>query len=54
MGKSTFYLVIFVLVVTDVLSNKYQKRLWAQREAELVATDSSKAGLAAVDKHMGH
>ena len=54
MGKSTFYLVIFVLVVTDILSNKYQKRLWAQREAELLNDDAAKAGLAAVDKHMGH
>ena len=54
MSKSTFYLVIFVLVVTDVLSNKYQKRLWAQREAELISDDAGKAGLAAVDKHMGH
>ena len=54
MGKSTFYLVIFVLVVTDILSNKYQKRLWAQREAELVHDNASEAGLAAVDKHMGH
>ena len=54
MGKSTFYLVIFVLVVTDILSNKYQKRLWAQREAELVHENASEAGLAAVDKHMGH
>ncbi len=33
--KSTFYLVIFVLVVTDIISTRYQKRLWAQREAEL-------------------
>lgn len=33
--KSTFYLVIFVLVVTDIISTSYQKRLWAQREAEL-------------------
>jgi len=54
MSKSTFYLVIFVLVITDILSNKYQKRLWAQREAELVSNDSGEAGLAAVDKHMGH
>ena len=54
MSKSTFYLVIFVLVVTDVLSNKYQKRLWAQREAELVSENAGEAGLAAVDKHMGH
>ena len=54
MGKSTFYLVIFVLVVTDILSNKYQKRLWSHREAELLNEDASGAGLAAVDKHMGH
>lgn len=33
--KSTFYLVIFVLVVTDIISTRYQKRLWAQREAEI-------------------
>ena len=33
--KSTFYLVIFVLVITDVITTSYQKRLWAQREAEL-------------------
>lgn len=54
MSKSTFYLVIFVLVVTDILSNKYQKRLWKQREAELVSNNAEDAGLAAVDKHMGH
>lgn len=54
MSKSTFYLVIFVLVVTDILSNKYQKRLWSQREAELMSHNSGDAGLAAVDKHMGH
>ena len=54
MSKSTFYLVIVVLVFTDILSNKYQKRLWAQREAELLNDDAAKAGLAAVDKHMGH
>lgn len=54
MSKSTFYLVIFVLVFTDVLSNKYQKRLWKQREAELVSNNAGDAGLAAVDKHMGH
>ncbi len=35
MSKSSFYLVIGVLVVTDVISTKYQKRLWAQREAEI-------------------
>ena len=49
MSKSTFYLVIFVLVVTDILSNRYQKRLWAQREAEIVGDNPAEDGLAAVD-----
>lgn len=35
MSKSSFYLVIFVLVITDIISIKYQKRLWLQREAEI-------------------
>ena len=35
MSKSSFYLVVGVLVVTDVISTKYQKRLWAQKEAEI-------------------
>ncbi len=35
MSKSSFYLVIFVLILTDIISIKYQKRLWAQRELEL-------------------
>ena len=35
--KSTFYLVIFVLVVTDIISTRYQKQLWSKREAELRA-----------------
>ncbi len=48
MSKSTFYLVIFVLVVTDILSNRYQKRLWAQKEAEIRGTTET-AGLEAVD-----
>lgn len=52
MSKSSFYLVIFVLVVTDVISTKYQKRLWAQKEAEI--RGGATAGLEAVDKAMGH
>ncbi len=36
MSKSSFYLVIFVLVITDIISIKYQKRLWAQKEAEIL------------------
>lgn len=36
MSKSSFYLVVGVLVITDIISTKFQKRLWAQREAELL------------------
>lgn len=35
LSKSSFYLVVVVLVITDILSNAYQKRLWAQREVEI-------------------
>lgn len=53
MSKSSFYLVIFVLVVTDIISSKYQKRLWAQKEAEIRGGASHpEAGLAAVDEFM--
>ena len=52
MSKSSFYLVIFVLIVTDVISIKYQRRLWAQKEAEIRGNDSAKAGLEAVNAHM--
>ena len=48
MSKSSFYLVVGVLVITDVLSNRYQKRLWAQREAEMLGTTET-AGREAVD-----
>ncbi len=34
--KSTFYLVVFVLVVTDIISTSYQKRLWKERERVLL------------------
>lgn len=54
MSKSSFYLVIFVLVITDIISTKYQKRLWAQKEAEIRGANAEKAGLEAVDKAMGH
>ena len=58
MSKSSFYLVVGVLVVTDVLSNRYQKRLWAQKEAEIRGTTET-AGMEAVDafknkKHSKH
>lgn len=48
MSKSSFYLVVGVLVVTDILSNKYQKRLWAQKEAEIRGATET-AGMEAVD-----
>jgi len=49
MSKSSFYLVVGVLIITDILSNRYQKRLWAQKEAEMIGANSAEAGLAAVD-----
>ena len=52
MSKSSFYLVVGVLIITDILSNRYQKRLWAQREAEIMGADSGQAGLDAVNKIM--
>lgn len=52
MSKSSFYLVVGVLVITDILSNRYQKRLWAQKEAEIRGENSAQAGLEAVDAHM--
>jgi len=54
MSKPTFYLVVGVLVVTDIISSKYQKRLWKQKEAEIKGEHPEKDGLAAVDKAMGH
>ena len=52
MSKSSFYLVIGVLVITDIISTNYQKRLWAQKEAEILGGDPEADGLAAVEKHM--
>ena len=55
MEKATFYLVVGVLVVTDIISSRYQKRLWAQKEAEILGGAAHpEAGLEAVDKVMGH
>ena len=53
MSKPTFYLVIGVLVVTDIISSKYQKRLWAQKEAEIRGDHPESDGLEAVNKVMG-
>ncbi len=55
MSKSSFYLVIGVLVITDIISTNYQKRLWAQKEAEIRGQNTEEDALAAVEKHMaGH
>lgn len=52
MSKSSFYLVIFVLVVTDVISTRYQKRLWAIREAEIRGDDPEQDAIKAADAAM--
>lgn len=52
MSKSSFYLVVFVLIVTDIISNRYQKRLWAQKQAEILG-DAHTAGREAVDDFKG-
>ena len=51
-SKATFYLVVGVLVITDIISTKYQKRLWAQREAELSSGGSAQASSDAAEAHM--
>ncbi len=51
MSKPTFYLVVGVLVITDVISTKYQKRLWAQKEAE-IRGGSEMAGAEAVNEYI--
>ncbi|MEM7662685.1 MAG: tellurium resistance protein TerC [Pseudomonadota bacterium] len=52
MSKSSFYLVVFVLVVTDIISTTYQKRLWAQKEAEIRGDNPEADALAAVNAAM--
>ncbi|MCR9196236.1 MAG: tellurium resistance protein TerC [Hyphomonas sp.] len=53
MSKSSFYLVVGVLVITDIISTNYQKRLWAQREAELrSAGNKADDAIKAVDAHI--
>lgn len=52
MSKSSFYLVVGVLVITDIISSNYQKRLWAQREAELASRGSEQASSDAAEAHM--
>ncbi|MEL6828666.1 MAG: tellurium resistance protein TerC [Pseudomonadota bacterium] len=52
MSKSSFYLVVGVLVITDIISTSYQKRLWAQREAEIKSGGSATASAAAADEYL--
>lgn len=52
MSKSSFYLVIFVLVVTDIISTNYQKRLWKQREAEILTQGETEKIVTAVEDEM--
>jgi len=52
MSKSSFYLVVFVLIVTDIISNRYQNRLWAQKQAEIIGSTET-AGREAVDAFKG-
>ena len=35
MSKTTFYFVIAILVVTDIVQGRYQKKLIAEREANI-------------------
>lgn len=39
MSKSTFYFVLIVLILTDVVQSQYQKRLQAQKEREINSAD---------------
>lgn len=52
MSKSSFYLVIGVLVITDIISTNYQKRLWAQKEAEIRGDNPEQDAIDAVAKAM--
>ena len=53
MSKASFYLVVGVLVVSDIISTNYQKRLWAQREAELrSAGNNQDEAIKAVDSYI--
>ena len=52
MSKASFYLVVGTLVVTDIISTNYQKRLWAQREAELRSTSNIDETIKAIDAHI--
>ena len=53
MSKSSFYLVVGVLIVTDIISNSYQNRLQAQKQAEIHGENTETAAIAAVDTFKG-
>ena len=54
MSKSSFYLVVGVLVITDIITNRYQKRLWAQKMAEIEGDNPEVDGMKAAESMMGH
>jgi len=41
------------LVITDIISIKYQKRLWIQKEAEIRSLNAEQGAIDAVDEFMG-
>jgi predicted tellurium resistance membrane protein TerC len=41
MTKATFYFVIGVLVLTDIVQSRYQRKLLAQQELQMSGNDSS-------------
>jgi len=41
MEKSTFYFVLIVLLLIDIVQGRYQKRLMAQKEREIGNPDVS-------------
>lgn len=43
MAKSTFYFVLAVLVIVDVVQSKYQRKLMAERDADAAAADAADA-----------
>ena len=51
MSKSSFYLVVGVLIVTDIISNSYQNRLQAQKQGEIHGADTEMGAIAAVDNY---
>ena len=52
MSKSSFYLVVGVLIISDIISTNYQKRLWTQREAELKSAGNVDQAVKAVDEYI--